>query len=235
MLKKTLQVGVLLSPLFFSVYATATTLDYRHEYLNDDEQHADRLRVSHRFDNKISFALEAKWSSNKSGGESHMYDNLVSKGAEFELGYLYPVNNQFSLSPAVIIDSNSDSTTYKFQVKGEYKFTPELSVSARYRYGVKDYERSKNKDSQHFHQGNFAIAYKFEHFNLSYDFEIKKTDYPAWKGKERDYAHNVVVQVPVNKEWVPFAELGYVPYKSTSSTYKEDWQWRYRVGVKYNF
>lgn len=241
MMKKNVIRGLVLLPVLFGMgYASAATIDYRHEYTARSKEQKDRIRVSHRFDNNISFALEGKWVSKKAAGHSkaHAYSNNVSGGQEFELAYLYKINDQLSLSPAIVIESNSSSTTYKPQIKAEYKVTPQFTFSARYRYGdkVNDRSNASHPDDQHFHQGNFVFAYKFDSFNVSYDFEVKKLiDYKGWKDKKRDYAHNIVVQVPIDKNWVPFAELGYVTYHAPGTDRKEDWQVRYRAGVKYNF
>lgn len=220
----------------------ATTLDYRHEYLDDTEQHADRARVSHRFDNQLGFAVEAKWGSKASSGESNLFESNYAKGHEFELNYQYKVGQKLTLSPAFVLDSSSSSTTYKAQLKGTYQLTDKLYGAVRYRYGLQNYTSVSTGD-RHFNQGNFQLGYQFGWGKVEYDFEYKDTNYPSLRGKDNTYLHNLVVQVPVNKEWVPYVELGYVPYRndakggyeSGSVKYDNDFQVRYRMGIKYNF
>lgn len=233
------------NPILFSLISllgvgslNAATLDYRHEYLDDTEQHADRVRVSHRFGNQVGFALEGKWGSKASSGTSNLFENNYSKGHEFEINYQYKVMPKFTLAPAFVIDSSSDSTTYKPQIKGTYQFTDTLYGSARYRYGLQHYTNAE-KDNRHFHQGNFQVGYRFNWGNVEYDFEYKDTDYASLRGKDNTYLHNLVVQVLTNKEWVPYVEMGYIPYRNNDKggygAYDNDFQIRYRIGVKYNF
>lgn len=233
----------LIIPVVASSAVQSMTLNYRHEYLDDTEQHADRIRISHRLENKVGFALEGKWGSKSVTGESNIYENNYSKGHEFELNYSYKVNDKFTLAPAAIIDSSSNATTYKFQVKGIYALTDSLYTAARYRYGVQNYTSSVS-DDRHFHQGNFNLGYRLSWGTVEYDFEYKDTDYADFRGKNNTYLHNLVIQAPINKSWTPFAEIGYVPYRnadiggyvgSDGSTYNNDFQIRYRVGIKYDF
>lgn len=237
------------NPILFSLISllgvgslNAATLDYRHEYLDDTEQHADRVRISHRFDNKIGFALEGKWGSKSTTGESNLFENNHSKGHELEVNYSQKINDKFTLAPAAIVDSGHDSTTYKFQIKGVYFLSDSLYTAARYRYGIQNYT-SSGRDDRHFHQGNFNLGYVFNWGSLEYDFEYQDTDYASLRGNENNYLHNLVVQVPINKTWVPYAELGYVPYRNEekggyidgANKYNNDFQLRYRLGIKYNF
>jgi len=53
-----------------SFAASAVTVDLRHEFIDggkSDKSNADRVSVSHRFDNGFGFSVEAKW---KSGGDN---------------------------------------------------------------------------------------------------------------------------------------------------------------------
>ena len=54
MLKKTLALAIL-SGMSFA--ASAVTVDLRHEYI-DSGSNADRVAVSHRFDNGLGFGVE---------------------------------------------------------------------------------------------------------------------------------------------------------------------------------
>ncbi|WP_429111373.1 oligogalacturonate-specific porin KdgM family protein, partial [Aeromonas rivipollensis] len=51
------------------------------------------------------------------------------------------------------------------------------------------------------------------------------------------YLNNVTIRVPINKNWRPFTEIGYVSYNDPAddNPYPNDWQWRWRVGIEYIF
>ncbi len=74
-------------------------------------------------------------------------------------------------------------------------------------------------------------------FAVAYDFEYKKLDYPDFNGEEYSYLNNVTIRVPINKNWRPFTEIGYVSYNDPAddNPYPNDWQWRWRVGIEYIF
>ena len=106
-----------------------------------------------------------------------------------------------------------------------------ITVAERYRYGLKDKVAANTSD--HYHQSDFYIGYTWNQFKFEYDFVFKKTDYQSYKNTHRDYEHNLCVQYKVDSHWTPFAEVGYVPYKPTGGVYGDEWQARYRIGVKY--
>ena len=234
---KNLTLGI--STLLFCTAANATYIDYRHEWLGDEHRHEDRVKIGHSMQNGTYFSLEGKWRSRDGG----FGENLSSKGNEVEVGYKYKATKDFVLTPSFALDSGDKDTAYKFSVKAAYNLTDVFNIGTRLRYGVRHYDNSNKpkKDNQHYWQSNFYLGYKLQDFSLSYDFEYKfDTDYPAYKGKEKDYAHNLNVSWVGNKTWVPYVELGYVSYDDGSyvkngQTYRDAWQWRYRVGIAYNF
>lgn len=77
MFKKSLLLASLISASFA---ASAVTVDLRHEYI-DSGSNADRVAVSHRFDNGFGFSVEAKW---KSGGDKadQPFADVVGNGHE---------------------------------------------------------------------------------------------------------------------------------------------------------
>lgn len=212
----------------------ATTLDYRHEYTQLSHQHADRIEFSNTFENHVTVDAETKWISKNTDNDVGMYDNLVAKGSVFTLGYKWDMNPQNTLAPSVAVDSVSDSTDYQFNLKDTYKITKEFYVAGRYRYGSIRFDRNKDTDNRHYHRGDFYIGYSFPYAKVEYNFTYKWLSYANLFGDKKYYEHNIVVQVPVTKSWTPFMELGYMPYKD-NTTYPEDWELRYRLGVKYNF
>ena len=237
MIKKFL-VSVVLVNASFSV---AQTIDYRREYLDGTEAHNNRVSVSHRFENNFGFALEAKWGNGRVPDNSAMFENFYSRGHELSVNYRHKFNDKITLTPSMSIDAGETNSTYKFNIKGQYQITKKLHTGLRYRYGVKVYDDSNKANNgrgdDHYHQANLSLGYKFNNASVEYDFEYKKTDYPSFKGKEHDSLHNLVVQVPIDKKITPYFEVGYVPFRDPikDSRYAEDWQMRYRVGIKYHF
>ncbi|MFM5861584.1 oligogalacturonate-specific porin KdgM family protein [Aeromonas veronii] len=226
-------IALVFGGVVFGAPAYATTLDYRHEYLMDTHGHADRLKISHRLENNIGLSLEGKFAS-KTG----LFENNYSTGTEAEINYVYPYSHNLSFEPAFIIDAAPDSTTYKGQVKATWKINEPLYLAARYRYGYKGF--TADKEDQHYSQYNFYVGYKFERVKVEYDFEYVDTDYASLRGETNTYLHNLTIQVPINGEWVPYAEIGYVPYTNEGKAdydglYNNDFQTRIRVGIKYNF
>lgn len=214
---------------------SATTLDYRHEYTQHSHENADRVQFSNTFANHVSVSAETKWASkNTDSNDVGMYDNLVAKGSIFEVGYKWDWNSQNTFAPSVALDSTSELTDYQFNLKNTYKITKEFYVAGRYRYGSVQYDRNKNTDNRHYHRGDFYIGYNFPYAKIEYNLTYKWLSYNNLFGDKKYYEHNVVVQVPIDKSWTPFMELGYMPYKDNTK-YPEDWEIRYRLGVKYNF
>lgn len=81
----------------------ATYIDYRHEWLGDQHKQEDRIKMGHSLNNGIYFSVEGKWES-KQGG---FWDNLSSKGNEFELGYKYKLLDNLSITPSFALDSGN--------------------------------------------------------------------------------------------------------------------------------
>jgi len=230
-MQKTLSLTTIgLSVALLSTAASAVNFDYRHEIKPEESMNCDRFLISHTFENNLSVSSESKWAGYKSGDRP--YDDIVSKGNELGVGYKYKVNEKFQLDPSVNIDSGKDSSTYKFNLKGTYKLPKDFYIAARYRFG--DTEKEATKANQQYHQADLYLGYTYDKFKFEYNFVYKETNFALYKNARRDYEHNFVTQYKVGKHWVPFTEVGYVPYKPTTGIYGDEWEGRYRIGVKYN-
>ncbi|MDF7671311.1 oligogalacturonate-specific porin KdgM family protein [Orbaceae bacterium ESL0721] len=242
-MKKISKKSSLTSALLLSMIATsagAATLDYRHEYLNQSGIHSDRFKISERLKNNIGVSMEGKWTSKAVDGDSNVYDNIVAKGMEVVVDYRYKLQDDFFISPAVAMESNSNSTAYKFDFRGTYNITKAFSFTAAYKYGLTKYDRNTSLPTLHTNHFVGIVGYKFPYAHVSYEFEYKKTDYPAWKGREFEIIQKAIIQVPIDKEWTPYMEIGYVPYadgrhSKDGTLYLNDRQMRYRLGIKYKF
>jgi len=219
--------------LLFSVVSLnsqATSFDYRHEYRPGDDLDYDRFKVSQSFDNNLFLGVEARWLSY--GSDSNALNNMVSNGHEVELGYVYKLNDKWTLTPSVSIDSASsaNSTTYKYHLKGTYKINDNFYVASRFRYGQ---VLNQTKDDTNYQQYDFYAGYKNGPLAVEYDFGFTDTNYPSYKNTHRNYDHNLFVGYAVNSKWTPYVEVGYIPYKPSGEVYGSKWEPRYRIGLKY--
>lgn len=221
--------------VLFSGMASATSLNYRHEYNKDSHNSKDRFRIDHRFKNGVGIYVEAKWKHFKSS----TIDDNASNGHEAGVSYNWKYTDKFTIQPAFILDSGSDAVTYKSQVKGSYKFTERFTSAFRYRYGLKVYEDSDDGGDEPYHQFNWTGSYKFSWGKLGYDFEFKK--YPDhveshWKKGDTDHLINITGEYDnFESGWIPFGEIGMVTGDSGGKGYHDEHQLRLRAGVKYNF
>ena len=89
-----------------SFAASAVTVDLRHEFIDggkSDKSNADRVSVSHRFDNGFGFSVEAKW---KSGGDnaSQPYSDVVGNGHEETISWRWKADKNFAVTPGFVIE-----------------------------------------------------------------------------------------------------------------------------------
>lgn len=228
---------LLVTAMLTSFSSQAAYIDYRHEYLGEEEKREDRIIIGHQMENGLYASLEGKFESGTGG----FLQNLSSKGNEFVVGYKMKPAENFTLAPSFTLDAGEKDTAYKFSLKGTYNLTEKFSLGARARYAIRQYDETSANEDRHYLQANIYVGYKFGDFAATYDYENKfKTDYPAYKGRDYDVVHNLNISWTGNKTWVPYIELGYVSYDDGSYqvdgvNYKSAWQMRYRVGITYNF
>lgn len=218
-----------------SMNANAWSLNYRHEFLEKQDQQSDRLVVSHRFDNGWGFGVESKFTN---GGEGEgAFDELHTTGTEYDLSYLAKPNDKWWWEAGFNTEITNDVQDLRVHFKPTYWFNPNFYTAARFRVGQRNYDDSLNKENGHYFQLNYYLGYNAENWSIAYDFEYKKLDYPDFNGEEYSYLNNVTIRVPINKNWRPFTEIGYVSYNDPAddNPYPNDWQWRWRVGIEYIF
>lgn len=95
-MQRNIVVSVIFLAMTFS--ASAVTIDIRHEYLDDNKYHRDRIQVSHRFANGFGFFVEGKF---KSGGNSadKPFSDIVDNGSEYSLNYTYQISPNSVFNP----------------------------------------------------------------------------------------------------------------------------------------
>lgn len=239
----------LLGLLGSAATAHAATINYRHEYVPDAGQHKDRVAISHRLANGVGFGVEAKW-KNDQANESYFdfFNNIKPDGSLFTLNYQYKLNDQWSFQPGFQLDGRD----YQLYTRASYNITKDLNASLRYRWrmtnqvvdskGKKDSNDKPHRDNWTFNLGYkltpaITIGYELDYNDLDRDYEKNGVYKDGYGGKGKTWDHNLTVGYKINKEWEPFAELGWIQgnERGSSPGYKDTYIPRYRVGVKYNF
>lgn len=227
MIKKTLALAVL-SGMSFA--ASAVTVDLRHEYI-DSGSNADRVAVSHRFDNGFGFSVEAKW---KSGGDKadQPFSDVVGNGHEDQISWRWKANKNFSLTPAFTIESTDSRTIYKPNLQGQYSWDNGIYVAARYRYEYTRYPSNANKDDDKVNRGDAWFGFALGDWRTELNYVYAKSTEGVIRNNNKDYSteYNVKVAYKLDKFWSPYAEVGNVGVKDS-----DERQTRLRVGVAYTF
>ena len=220
-----------------SATAHAVTLDYRHEYKADTKSQANRLKLSHTNESGMFFGVEGKMAESTaatgSDGFKEGNGNWSGSGSEWEMGQNFKVTDKLVLAPAVNLDVGDTFIGYRVQLKGIYSITDNWVTTLRWRGGIQK-DEAANVADKNYNQFNWEVGYKHEKFSITGDYEYKFTNYNDYKGDHDTWLYNVTVAIPVNKQWVPYGELGYVPRANADRT-EDEMEMRYRLGIKYNF
>jgi hypothetical protein len=216
----------------------ALTLDYRHEYKADSKSQANRLKLSHTNESGMFFGVEGKMaeSTEATGSDGFKEGNGSWSGSgssEWEIGQNIKVTDKLVLAPAVNLDVGDTFVGYRVQLKGIYSITDNWLTTLRWRGGIQK-DEANNVADKNYNQFNWEAGYKNEKFSIIGDYEYKFTNYNDYKGDHDNWLYNVAVAVPVNKQWVPYGEVGYVPRANEDRT-EDEMEIRYRLGVRYTF
>jgi len=248
--KKTIKEGRMNNPLRtlvtvatlclpFCVNADSASINYRHQFTEDDSIHADRVKLSYRMDSGLGFEGELKYRT-AGDREDVAYDNIVNNGHELTVNYNYKLSPQSRLTPALQIDSSKDATTYKLGLKYAYKINDTFYTAVRYRHDARKLDRDqvnedipdRAKDNQTTHRLEGWLGYTpASKWALEYQYIYFKTDYIRYDNKKSDYEQNMIVKYKLSKQWAPFMEIGDIKVNAT----RDDRQARWRLGVQYNF
>lgn len=222
-----------------SALADSASINYRHQYLEDDRMHADRVKLAYRMDNGLGFEGELKY---RTAGDRKdvAFDNTVANGHELTTSYQYKYSAVSTWQPAVQLDSNENGTTYKFGLKYTRKLNDSFYVSARYRFDALKLNRDRINDDVPDRGSDNRNTHRYEGWigytpggKLSYEYQYIHfdTDYIRYDNKKSDYEQNLNVKYKLDKSWAPFVEIGDIKVSATD----DDRQLRFRVGVQYNF
>ncbi|EHI9241252.1 oligogalacturonate-specific porin KdgM family protein [Vibrio vulnificus] len=232
-----------LSATAVSSFATADGwphgfIDYRHEYLDKDAKHYDRVMMGNFFSNGIGVLGELRYAT-KEGGERHAWDpsSFNNNGMGLSIVYKFkPLDDKkFWLEPMFWLDSSKWWSTYELGMTVGYDFSREWRLSGRYRYDM-DKATSDSKAYGNTDRNNERydvwLKYNPEGTDLRFTFNgvYYDNDYITWNNGKKDYALDLKVGYKLGS-WEPYFRLA---DKRASKTTDER-QLRYRVGVTYSW
>lgn len=226
MLKNTL---ILASLIGASFAAQAVTVDLRHEYI-DNGTNADRVAVSHRFDNGLGFGVEAKW---KSGGDNadQPLTEIVGNGHEESLNWRWKATDNFALNPGINIESKDTFSIYKPYLHAQYSFDSGIYIAGRYRY---EYTRNPDSDVVDNKVNKFDawVGWAMGDWRTELNYVYAKSTEDVIRENNKTYSneYNVKLAYKWDKNWAPYGEVGNVGVRNT-----DERQTRFRVGVAYTF
>lgn len=219
-----------------SLSSAAVSIDYRHEYKADSKTNADRLKISHTTPSGYFGSVEGRIAeSTKRVGDGFNEGNgrFSGNGSEWELGKNFKINDKLVIAPALNLDNGDTAIGYRAQIKAIYRFMPEWVTTFRWRPGVQ-VNQSKDIDNRYFNQFNWELGYKGSDFSITGDLEYRLTNDEDYKGNHNYWLYNVVAALPIDKNWTPYTEIGYVPRYNLDHD-KDTHEMRYRLGIKYAF
>lgn len=207
--------------------ASAVTIDYRHEWVDVNRAHKDRILISDRLDNGIGYSVEAKA---KSGGDDYdtAWSEMEESGTELSVSYNHKLTTAFSIQPAMNIEFGDDKAIYKPSLKFNYSFDNGFYTAFRYRY---EYTRINvsNKEDEKCHRFEGWLGYKTGDWTFEGNAIWRESDQIRFNNKKNDYELDLKIAYAVSKNWKPYIQIGNVKVDSTT----DDRQTRLRAGIQY--
>ncbi|MCL1142172.1 oligogalacturonate-specific porin KdgM family protein [Shewanella gaetbuli] len=207
--------------------ASAASIDFRHEYKGETDQHASRIKMGNTFDNNLSISLELKFK----GENGEFMDNLQSNGTEIDVGYKIKLNDEWTLAPGMPIEFGNSGSTYKPQIRLTYQpaALKGWSFSGRYRLDLKPGEDIKRY--RHRYTANIVYKYNLWSFNFEGNYYYAdNSEYLLYDDDRTNYENNLTINYKMGK-WTPWVEFGDVSISNDSN----DRELRSRVGIRYSF
>ncbi|CAH0526750.1 oligogalacturonate-specific porin KdgM family protein [Vibrio hippocampi] len=244
-MNKISKVAVATATLIAATSASAVSIDFRQEYRNEQDQYNSRFKMAGSVDNHY-FGLEIK-QTGKPFSEIEWADN------EFEYGYKFKVTKKFTVTPSMPITFGEKKTTYKPQVRVQYKFNNLITTKLRYRHEFGVCAESVEEKCFTYRDGTTKadnanrskltanISGKWNSFfydvEANYAEDFFNSDYKMGTNGEYDWDYNFKLGYNF-KEWnlSPYMELGNIGCSSSSCGDDQGGrQLRSRVGIKYSF
>ncbi|CAM4343680.1 oligogalacturonate-specific porin KdgM family protein [Vibrio agarivorans] len=227
-MNKLSKASIAVASLLATTLVSAASLDFREEYKHGGEERAGRIKISAGVGNHY-FGVEAKHS-----GE---LDELERADNEFEYGYNWNIDKQWRIQTAMPVTFGSNGrTTYKPQVRVQYKFENGITTKFRYRHELRNVADGENLNRSKV-TGNIDYNWNAWQFgfeaNYAEDFFAEK-----WNNGEHEWDYNFKIGYKEKDwSWRPYIELGNVQCNSACEKAGEDSsrQLRSRVGITYSF
>ena len=218
-----------LASILLSQFSHAATIDLRHEYTDATKANRQRALITHRFENGFGFEVEAKW---KSGGKNpdRPADNVITNGSEGTVSYMYKYDPENIFIPGFNLASGSNNSRYRPFLRYQHNFLPNAFVAARYRF---EYVRNTSPQTgdENLHRYDLYLNYSLNKFIFEYNYTYLNSNRIVQANKKHGDEHNFIFRYKLNKEWMPYFEVGDEFYSKVNN----DRQTRYRIGFKYNF
>lgn len=239
--------------------ASASTIDYRHEWKAETKTQASRIKLStgSKLDKNLSvnFGLEMKFAGNNSDAidgsdfeyesDEDFFNDTELTETELDLGVTYVLNKNWQFKPGMPIAMTPRKVTFKPQLRVVHKADFGLTTALRYRHefanysdssdGDKDQETDLKVNNPTKSKVTLTGGYKIKalpNLKLSYEANYIKSwdNVNQFDSKDWEYDAGVIVGYQLG-DFRPFMEIWSVDVKSDQSNR----QARFRAGIKYNF
>ncbi|MGR5266118.1 oligogalacturonate-specific porin KdgM family protein [Vibrio astriarenae] len=221
--------SIAISALLVSTIATAASLDIREEYRHKAEERHSRIKISGGTGNHF-FGLEAKQSGEIN--ERKATDN------EVEYGYRFNLDKHWRIQPSMPITFGSNNTTFKPQIRVQYKFDSGLTTQLRYRHEFRVYDDSSNENRDRSKiTGNVNYNHNFWQFGFeaNYAEDFFGDSWPGSQDNDYEWDYNFKIGYKGKDwNWRPYIELGNINCSSSCDP-DSTRQLRSRVGITYSF
>lgn len=237
------KIALAIATTLFAGSLTAASLDIREEYKHGNEDTAGRVKIGGSSGNHY-FGVEMKHT-----GLSEIKD-LESTANEFEYGYNWNINKKLRFQTAMPITLSSNNTTYKPQVRVQYKFDNNITTKFRWRQEFRHYSGDNTTTGRDGEQHNNLnrtkltanIDYTINNFQFGLEGNYAEDFFNSeWKSgntdgeHEWDYNFKFGYKIP-NSAWRPYVEFGNVQCNSSCDAGDQNGrQLRSRVGITYSF
>ncbi|PSW10852.1 N-acetylneuraminic acid outer membrane channel protein NanC [Photobacterium rosenbergii] len=209
---------------------SAASIDFRHEYRGSSERHSSRVKINESIGD-LYFSGELKFN----GENGKFMEDLKNNGWEFDWGYRFRLNDNWTLQPGMPIEGRTGGMTYKPQVRLTYAFdqVEGLTLSGRYRHDFKTYSNGDSTEKRHRVTGNVGYRMNDWQFGLEMNY-YKAEGYELYDGKDTNYENNISIRYRPGA-WSPYVEFGDVSYSRPENEGGDKRELRSRVGITYSF
>ena len=214
-----------------------TTIEYRHQYMDGSQKHADRFKVFIDTGSGIGFELDARYSNDEGA-----FDSMSMNGSEFSAFYVKKLADNLTGVFGSSLDFTDAGLVYVPYARLNYSFDNGFRLQGRYKWKLWDYAQV-GVDGNNYHskiqQFDTWLGYKTGNWDFQYEYqfwkEMENNGLALYDNEKTDYLHNFRVMYAIKMDngdlWRPFVEAGNVK----EGRYTDDRQTRLRVGLKYTW